>query len=131
MNMRLTLTTLALAAAMALMTVLLGWWTVPVLGLLFGVFAPARGAASGMAALAGAAAWAFLLMSAAARGDVAAVATQMGNIMLVPWYAVVTATLLFPALLGWSSARLGEAVGAMLGVRRHEEPTETALGAAA
>lgn len=131
MTVRLILMTLALAAVMALKTVLLGWWAVPVLGLLFGVFAPARGAASGTAAMAGAAAWAFLLLAAAVRGDVAAVATQIGGIMMVPWYAVVTATLLFPALLGWSSARVGEAVASMLRVRQREEQTERTVSAAA
>lgn len=118
MSMRSLLVILGLAVVMALMTMLSGWWAVPLLGFMFGAGANATRSASGMAALAGAAAWAGLLLLAAVRGDVAAVATQIGNIMQVPWYAVVSATVLFPALLGWSSARVGQAVGAMVGIRR-------------
>ena len=96
---------LLLVAAFGLATALLGWWTVPVLGALWGLAATGGRLWLG-AALAAAAAWAVLLTLTALAGPVGELAVKLGGVMGVPGVFLVLLTLLFPALLAGSAAEL-------------------------
>ena len=126
-----------LALVLALATALVGWWTVPLIGTLWGVVrAPRRGVAPD-AGLAGALGWGLLLLLAAAQGPVAAVAAQVGAVMGLGAPGLVVLTLLFPFLLAWAaalvSAELTRAVRGAAAERdagREEIPAARELGAA-
>ncbi len=97
---------LVLALAMGLVTALLGWWMVPVVGAIWGFVAsrdtwPAATAAAGAGL-----AWAALLGWAAVRGPILAVAGKVGAIMAVGGAGLIAIALLFPVLLAGSAAVL-------------------------
>jgi hypothetical protein len=96
---------LLLAEAFAVTTFGLGWWAVPLVGALWGLFStdPRRARNAGVAASAG---WLTLLVLDAVRGPVPVMADQLGSVMKVPAVALYAITLLFPALLAWSAAAL-------------------------
>lgn len=97
---------LLLSEAFAVMTFGLGWWTVPIVASLWGIFgSPARRRASFAAACA-AFGWGCLLALHATRGSLPSVASQIAEVMTIPPISLYVATLLFPALLAWSAATL-------------------------
>ena len=97
-----------LTIALAVGTVALGWWAVPVIAFVFGMTAPGWRRLGGAALLAGACAWALLLMIPALRdAPVRRFAGQLAQSMELPVVALFGATLVFPALLSWSAASLG------------------------
>jgi hypothetical protein len=76
-----------------------------VVGAALGLLAPAR--ASRTAALAAAVAWGGVLLAATLRGDsIGTLASALGGAMGIPGWALVLATLLYPALLAASAAWL-------------------------
>ena len=93
---------LLLAAAFALATAAFGWWTVPLIAVVWGALARALRGASLIAAIAAAAAWGALLLWGAVHGPVRALAVELAGVMHVPAVALVAATLAFPAVLAWS-----------------------------
>jgi len=94
------------ALAVALGTWLIGW-TAPLLwGALAGLFWSAQRPAR-TAALQGAAGWGLILVSMAARGQpVGLLASRLAGAMQVPVWALILVTLIFPAVLGASTAWL-------------------------
>jgi hypothetical protein len=94
-----------LAELFAVATYALGWWTVPVIAAIWGIASrdakPAR-----VAALCAAVGWATLLVLDAVKGPVDTMATRLGGVMGVPAFVLLLLTLIFPALLAWSTAAL-------------------------
>ena len=103
---------LALAAGIAMLTMLVAWWMVPVAGAAWTLWRRGQPAAALEAGIAAAVAWGALLLVVAVRGPVAQVATQVGGVVGVPGAVLVLLTLLFPFALAWSAARLAMALGA-------------------
>ena len=107
----------ALAAAFALGTWVLGWISTAVIALVFGV-AAARRSAPWEALLAAVVAWLVLLGVQAlgsARGEVARV---VGAVVGVPAWAIPVATILFVALLACSAAVVGREIAAVWSASR-------------
>jgi hypothetical protein len=102
---------LLLLVAFALVTMLFGWWAVPLVGLVAGVALRHHRwpfVASGFLA---AAAWGLMLLGGTVRGaPVPAFAASLGGAMGVPGWALYVATLAFAFVLGGGAARLGWAV---------------------
>ena len=94
-----------LAEAFAVATFGLGWWTVPVIAAAYAIASknPHRAHTAGLCALAG---WATLLLLDAAKGPVGTMATRLGGVMSLPPVVLFIITLIFPALLAWSAAKL-------------------------
>lgn len=96
---------IGLASAMAVATVVAGWWVVPVLGALWGLW---RGPlAAGIAAML---AWGALLGWQASRGPVGALGEQAGAALSLPSAALPVITVAFAGLLAWSAALVARAV---------------------
>jgi hypothetical protein len=95
---------LFVAAAIAALTWLLGWWGVLVVALVIGFVFRAEGGGGWRIAVAAALAWLALLAVDAASGPVGLVGTRLAGVMRVPAAVLVVVTLLFPALLAWSAA---------------------------
>jgi len=109
---------LLLATAFALATAAFGWWTVPLIAVVWGALARTLRGASLIAAIAAAAAWGALLLWGAVHGPVRMLAIELAGVMHVPAVALVAVTLAFPAVLAWSGtavmARRGRVQGAGL-----------------
>ena len=95
-----------LAAAMVVVTILLGWWSVALVGVAGGLVSR-PGRAAGVEAGAGAAlAWATMLAGSAVTGPVWGVAERVGPVFGLPAPALVLVAVMFPALLAGSAALL-------------------------
>lgn len=100
----------ALCVAFAAGTLLVAWWTVPAIGLVWGLAAGRMRGHAWRAALAAALAWLVLLVVDAAGGPLLGLGTLFGAVARVPSAAFFALTLAFPALLAWSAAALGGSV---------------------
>jgi hypothetical protein len=98
---------LGVAAGVAMVTWLAGWWGVIVAAFVAGVVLHARRGAAWLVALACVVAWGAIIVASSVGGRFAALASAVGGTMGVPAAALVIVTLLFGALLGWSAALLG------------------------
>lgn len=100
---------LALTAAMALGTALTGWWAVPALGFVYGLW---RGSEAVPLAASGAAAvgWGALMAVNWFGGPTVALSQLLGAVLGVPGWILPLVTLAFPALLAGTSAALGSAL---------------------
>lgn len=103
------MTVLVLALAMVLGTGLFGWWSVPVLALGYGVWRGEEPAAA-FAALAALMAWGALMAWNWLSGPVLALASSLGEVMGLPGWSLLLATLLFPVVLAGAAATLGAAI---------------------
>lgn len=97
---------LMLAVFIAALTVLVDWWTVPLVGLLWGAVAvpgtrPVLSAGGGAAL-----GWGVLLAWTAVHGHVFVLAQKVGPIFHLPAWGLIAATILFPALLAGGAAGL-------------------------
>ena len=98
---------LILAIAIALGTVLIAWWTVPVLAAVYGLLAAGTKRPGLLAATAAAAGWGgYLSILAFGGSPVSRFAGDLAHAMTVPSWAPHVATLLFPALLAGPAAYL-------------------------
>jgi hypothetical protein len=95
---------LFVAAAMAALTWLLGWWGVALAAAIIGVVFRQQGGGGWRVAVAAALAWGALLVLDAATGPLGQLSTTLGGVMRVPGSVLVLLTLAFPALLAWSVA---------------------------
>lgn len=100
---------LAIAAAVAVSTWMVGWWGVALVALLVGA-ASRHARAASLTALGAAFGWGALLVIDARDGRLMAVATSLGGIFHVPGAALLLLTLCFAALLAWSAAAVGHAL---------------------
>lgn len=101
-----------LAIVVALGTVVVGWWTIPVAGAVFGLVARGTRRPGLAAAGAGAMAWGGYLAIAAVGG--AAVGTfgvKLASAMQLPAWVPIVVTLVFPATLAGLAAYLGARLG--------------------
>lgn len=103
MNTFIRLATFAVAAAAG--TAIAGWWTVPVLAVVWvralpHLPAPVRTCMAGAAL-----GWAVLLGRAALGGPVGVLARRAGGVLHLPGWGLILVTLLFPALLAGVAAR--------------------------
>jgi len=99
-----------LALAFALADVAAGWWTVPVVALVAGAwFARKRHIAltTAFGALFG---WILVLVWDAGRGALMSFAAKLAASMSLPTIALLLLTLVFPMLLAWSAAAIGQTV---------------------
>lgn len=99
----------ALILTIAIATVVVGWWTVPVIAGIWTLAAPRRAAVI-YAAFAGAAAWGVTLLLIARVGPVGAVDGLLAQIMNVPPRTLIGLTLAYGALLAGSAALLAQAI---------------------
>ncbi len=103
------MTHVALAAVMASGTALGGWWAVPALGFVYGVW---RGSEAAPLAASGAAAvsWGALMAFNWIVGPTLALTELLGAVLGVPAWVLPVVTLAFPALLAGTSAAVGSAL---------------------
>jgi hypothetical protein len=99
------------AIATAATTWVVGWWGVVLAALLVGAVQYRRRGVEWLAALGAVVAWSALLLLDVASGRFGALATVLGGVMRLPAGAIVAVTLLFAALLAWSSAVVGSELG--------------------
>ena len=102
---------LATALGVALLTWSLGWWGVVVAALVAGVVLWRRRGAAWLVALATITAWGALILVNSVGGRFATLASSIAGVMRVPPALLVIVTLLFGALLAWSSAVVGSEIG--------------------
>jgi hypothetical protein len=104
---------LILALFVALGTILIGWWAVPVVALAYGVLARARKRPGAVAALAAALGWGgYLAVMSFGGAPVGALATRLSVSMQLPAWGVLALTLAFPAFLAGTASYLGARLGA-------------------
>lgn len=89
---------LVLSGAFALGTVLGGWWVVPLIGGLWGACGPRRRSAR-LAGWAAIGAWALLVAVAGLAGPLGSLLHLLGEIVGVPGWVLLGATLLYGGLL--------------------------------
>ena len=99
-----------LAPAFALATWVIGWWAVPLLGVVWGGVATRRERPVLTAAAAGALGWMALLVWGATQGPVGLVAQRVGPVLRVSGWLFVVLTLLYPTILAASAAWTGAAL---------------------
>lgn len=103
---------LMLAIAIALGTILVGWWTVPIVALVYGVLLRGSAHPGATAAAGGAMAWGgYLGLAVIGGAPVGGFASSLAAAMQLPGGIPLVATLLFPALLAGLAAYLGARVG--------------------
>lgn len=99
------------AAILAVMTWIAGWWGVPLVAAVVGAILCTRRGIAGLTALAAVVAWSVLILVDGASGRFGVLAGVVGATMTVPSGALLTVTLLFAALLAWSAAAVGVEIG--------------------
>ena len=108
--MRSMLRTALLAAAFAVATIALGWWSPALVGAAWGVLAPPREPAARQAAVGATFGWAALLGWTAAQAPMGALLRRLGNITQAPPVALIGVTLLLGLVLAWSAAVVARGV---------------------
>ena len=105
--MRTILVLIVLLLAFVLGTVFCAWWSVPILGLFWGLLAGSKQHAACKAAAAAAASWALLLAWTGSQGPLGHLAERLAGVFMIPGWALLLVTCLFPALLAGTAATLG------------------------
>lgn len=107
-----------LSIAVALATAAFGWYSVPILGLLWGVISREQDRAALAYSLAGGLGWAVLLVWTAAKGSLPVLADRTAGVLGVGGPVLYAVTILFAVAVAWGSAAVGEP----LGKRMREKP---------
>ncbi len=102
-----------LVAAFAAATVVIGWWALPILGVVWGVIARDRPRPVTTAALAAALGWLVILAWASTQGPVGSVARQVAAVMSLPGPVLLFIVLLFAAVLSGAAAEIGRFVATL------------------
>ena len=97
-------------ATMALLTWMVAWWTLPIVGAAWAFVRREDAAAPLLAGLAAMVAWAFLLLISAATAPVGAVMRVVGAAMQIGSVGLVALTLAYAGLLAASAGALVRAV---------------------
>jgi hypothetical protein len=92
------------AAAMAGLTWIVGWWGVLIAALIIGFVFRAEGGGGWRIAVAGALAWAGLLVLDALSGPFGVLGQRLAGVTRVPALVLVLMTIALPAGLAWSGA---------------------------
>jgi hypothetical protein len=92
------------AAAMAVLTWVMGWWGIVLAAAVVGFVFREQGGGGWRVALGAALAWTALLLADVAGGAFARLASLLAGVMTVPGPVLVVVTLLFAAGLAWSAA---------------------------
>jgi hypothetical protein len=122
--MRDTLNLLLLTAALALATVVAGWWAVPVVAGVWTFVAPRRGAVL-YAAAAGAFAWGALLVWYGRSAPVGGVDALLTQLLSVPANSFTALTLVYAALLAGSAALVAQSFRAPAPIRSRSSRRST------
>lgn len=107
----------SLAALLAFATWAVGWTGVPLIAFLWGAWRREERRSPMEAGIAATAGWAYLLIFAAFRAPVLAVAERMGGLAGVPGAAIVLVSLVFAFGLAWSAAEVARGL-MLLAVRQ-------------
>ena len=99
-----------LIIAFGLATLFFGWWTVPLIGLVYGILARPANRPGWLAALAAAAAWALLLSWTATQGPVGLLSEKLAGVMRLPASVLFLITVMFPLILAGCSTGLISAI---------------------
>ena len=102
---------LVIAVFVAASTWLIGWWSVALVAIAAGYLMRRRGGNAWRVALGSAEGWAILLLVDTLGGRSRELLSILAGTMSIPGPALVVATLLFPALIGWSGAALAAELG--------------------
>ena len=111
---------LFIAAAVAALTWTVGWWGVVLTALVVGAWCHADRGAAIRTALSALLAWGGLLIADVVGGSFPAVSRTLGAVMHLPGALLIVVTLLFAALLAWSSARVGAVVAHLVAARSRD-----------
>jgi hypothetical protein len=104
--MRAVMRVTILLVAFALATLALSWWTIPIIGGLWGLVAAKETWPVTTAAAAAGLSWAVLLAWAAVGSPVFDLGNKVGAVMGLPGWGVFAITLLFPMVLAGSATVL-------------------------
>ena len=99
------------AVVLVAATWVLGWWGVPLIAAVVGALLYTRRGIAGLVALAAVIAWSVLILVDGASGRFGALGGVVSRTLHLPAAALLTVTLLFAALLGWSAAAFGVEIG--------------------
>lgn len=102
---------LAAAVTTAVLTWWAGWWAVVPIALVAGALPPRSRLAPGAMALAGTLGWAALLGFQLLHPASGTLLERVAGVFQLPGAALVIVTLLYAALLSWSAAVIGNAIG--------------------
>ncbi len=105
---------IVVAIAVAASTWMIGWWAVAIVALVAGFVMRNRGGRAWTVALGAIEGWAFLLLIDSFGGRSRELLSMLAGTMNIPGPLLVIATLLFPALIGWSGAALAAELGRFL-----------------
>ena len=89
---------------MAAVTWTLGWWGVALVAFIAGAVYSARSGRARLVALCASESWAIIFLIDAMNGPLGKVAATVATIVKLPAFVLLIVTLVFPALLAWSSA---------------------------
>lgn len=88
----------------------LGWWSVPIVGALWGLYRRRDAAVTLLAGAAGCLSWGALLGWQSTQGPVSRLVELLGTLLQVGPVAVVVLAVVYPGLLAASAAALARAV---------------------
>jgi hypothetical protein len=110
---------LGLALCVAGATIAIGWWGVPIVGFVAGLWSvrhrPGPAAFSALMGASATAAWGASLIWTATPGPLTTLVTTLGHVAGVPGAVVVTLTLCFAGILAWSAALTGSSIAGWRG----------------
>src|SRR3954471_7938974 len=118
---------LVIAVIVAATTWAAGWWAVAVVALVAGFLMRRRGGRAWHVALGSAEGWALLLLVDTLGGRSRELLALLGGAMHLPTPLLVIATLLFPALIGWSGAALAAEVAQLFNPTRTNPDAHASL----
>ena len=108
---------LVVAAAMIVLTWVLGWWGIVLVALIIGTVFHEHGGGGWRVGIAASVAWGTLLVVDVVAGSLGRVATLLGGVMGVPGVVLLLLTVVFPAALAWSAATIAAETRRIIGPR--------------
>jgi hypothetical protein len=96
-----------LSLAYSLATVLLGWWAVPLVACVWGVYEKEELRPALIASVSAGLGWALLLAWTALSGPAMVLSERAAGVMGAPGITLIALTLLFPMALAWGAGVLG------------------------
>ena len=108
---------LVVAAAMTVLTWVLGWWGIVLVALIIGAVFHEHGGGGWRVGAAASVAWGALLVADVAAGPLGRVATLLGGVMGLPGVVLLLLTIAFPAALAWSASTIAAEARRIVGPR--------------